>query len=142
MIGVSPKLYNAVAPLLTVNARSPGVDPQVASLAILSLVPGLDLGTVQAWIEQRDQALRDGTQVPPIPFSSPYFAAGQNSVRIRADAVGPTGVRASREASVRMGGVQRGRPQFYLWQKGLPSDALPMTAPASTTSAVSGTLNG
>ena len=142
VIGVSPKLYNAVAPMLTVNARSPGVDPQVASVAILSLVPGLDMGFVTTWVERRDQALRDGTQVPPIPFSSPYFATGQNSVRIRADALGPTGVRASREASVRLGGVQRGRPQFYLWQKGLPLDALPMTAPAGATSAVSGSFNG
>lgn len=128
VMGMSPKLYNAVAPLLTVQARSPGVDPQSATIAVLRLVPGIDADQAQTWVEQRDQALRDGVPPPPIPFSSPYFAGGQNAVRIRADAVTASGIRSSREASLRLGGVARGRPQFYLWQKGLPADA--HTAPA------------
>lgn len=123
VMGVDPKLYSKVAPLLTVNSRSPGVDPQSATLAVLRVVPGLDAAQVEAWVEQRDQALRDGAPVPAIPFSSPYFSAAQNSVRIRADVIAGNGVRASREASVRLGGAQRGRPQFFLWQKGWPADA-------------------
>ncbi len=132
VLGVSPKLYNAVAPLLTVNARSPGIDPQSASLAVMRLLPGIDLAQAQAWIEQRDQALRDGLSVPPIPFSSPYFGGGQTAVRIRSDVQTAAGVKASREASVRPQGVQRGRPQFYLWQRGWPADALPVSKPEST----------
>jgi general secretion pathway protein K len=132
VMGMTPKLYNAVAPLLTVQARSPGIDPQSASLAVLSLVPNLDIALAQAWVEQRDAALRDGQPPPPLPFSSPYFAAGQNSVRIRADAITASGIRSSREASLRLGGVVRGRPQFYLWQKGLPADA--QSAPAAVVS--------
>ena len=126
VLGVSPKLYNAVAPFLTVNARSPGIDPQTASINVMRLVPGIDVTQAQAWIEQRDQALRDGLTPPPLPFSSPYFAGGQASMRIRADVVTASGVRASREASVRPQGVQRGRPQFYLWQRGWPVDTLPV----------------
>jgi general secretion pathway protein K len=125
VMGVDPKLYSKVAPLLTVNSRSPGVDPQSATLAVLSVVPGLDIAQVEAWLQQRDQALQEGAPVPAIPFSSPYFAAAPNSIRIRADVVAANGVRASREASLRLGGVQRGRAQFYLWQKGWPSDAPP-----------------
>lgn len=133
VMGVDPKLYSKVAPLLTVNARSPGVDPQSATLAVLRVVPGLDPAQVEAWVEQRDQALRDGAPVPPIPFSSSYFASAQNSIRIRADVVASSGVRASREASLRLGGAQRGRPQFFLWQKGLPADApLPSANPVVT----------
>ena len=123
VMGVDPKLYSKVAPLLTVNSRSPGVDPQSATLAVLRVVPGLDAAQVEAWVEQRDQALRDGAPVPAVPFSSPYFSAAQNSIRIRADVIAGNGVRASREASVRLGGAQRGRPQFFLWQKGWPADA-------------------
>lgn len=129
VLGVSPKLYNAVAPLLTVNSRSPGIDPQAVSINVLRLVPGIDIEQAQAWIEQRDGALRDGLTVPPIPFGSPYFGAGQSAVRIRADVVTTSGVRASREVSVRPQGVQRGRPQFYLWQRGWPADALHVTKP-------------
>lgn len=123
VMGVDPKLYSKVAPLLTVNARSPGVDPQSATMAVMRVIPGLDASQVEAWVQQRDQALRDGVPVPAIPFSSPYFASAQNSIRVRADVVAASGVRASREASLRLGGAQRGRPQFFLWQKGWPSDA-------------------
>ena len=130
VIGISPKLYNAVAPLLTVQSRSPGIDPQTASLTVLSLVPGIDAAQAQAWVEQRDQALLEGQPVPPLPFSSPYFASGTNAVRIRADVVTPSGVRASREASVRVGGVARGRPQYFLWQRGFSTDAPASLTPA------------
>jgi general secretion pathway protein K len=137
VMGMSPKLYNAVAPLLTVHGRSPGIDPQSASIAVLSLVPDIDAEQARTWIEQRDQALREGVPPPPMPFSSPYFSGGQNAVRVRADAVTASGIRASREASLRLGGVARGRPQFYLWQKGLPADA--HSVPAT---GVAGVVNG
>ncbi len=140
VIGISPKLYIAVAPLLTMQSRSPGIDPQSASLTVLSLVPGLDAAQAQTWVEQRDQALRDGQPVPPIPFSSPYFASGGNAVRVRADVVTPSGVKASREASLRLGGVPRGRPQYFLWQRGFSNDAPGNTTltPAAATGAVNG----
>jgi general secretion pathway protein K len=137
VMGMSPKLYNAVAPLLTVHGRSPGIDPQTASLAVLSLIPGIDVAQAQSWVEQRDQALRDGVPPPPLPFSSPYFASGQNAIRIRADVVTAGGISASREASVRPGGTLRGRPQFYLWQKGFSVDKQMMPATNPT-----GTVNG
>jgi len=140
VMGISPKLYNAVAPFLTVHGRSPGIDPQSASIAVLSLVPGIDAAQAQSWVKQRDQALREGVPPPPLPFSSPYFASGQNAVRIRADAMTASGIRAAREASLRLGGVARGRPQFFLWQKGLPADAL--TLPPAGQSPSAGAVNG
>ena len=139
VIGISPKIYNAVAPLLTVQSRSPGIDPQTATLAVLSLVPGIDVTQAQSWVEQRDQALRDGQPVPPLPFSSPYFASGTNAVRVRADVVVASGVRASREASLRLGGVPRGRPQYFLWQRGFSTDAPASLNPAP---AATGVANG
>ena len=140
VIGISPKLYNAVAPLLTVQSRSPGIDPQTASFTILSLVPGIDVAQAQSWIEQRDQALRDGQAVPPLPFSSPYFASGTNAVRVRSDVITASGVRASREASLRLGGVARGRPQYFLWQRGFSTDAPASLTPAPA--AAAGVVNG
>ena len=125
VIGVSPKLYNAVAPLLTVQSRSPGIDPQTASMSVLGLVPGIDVTQAQTWVALRDQALREGLPVPPLPFSSPYFASGTNAVRVRADIIAATGARASREASLRIGAAPRGRPQYFLWQRGFSTDAPP-----------------
>ena len=123
VIGVSPKLYNDAAPLLTVQSRSPGIDPQTASMTVLGLVPGIDVTQAQTWVALRDQALREGLPVPPLPFSSPYFASGTNAVRIRADVITASGARASREASLRIGAAPRGRPQFFLWQRGFSTDA-------------------
>ena len=143
VIGISPKIYNAVAPLLTVQSRSPGIDPQTASIAVLGLVPGIDAVAAQAWVEQRDQALADGQPVPPLPFSSPYFASGTNAIRIRADVIAPSGVRASREASVRVGGTPRGRPQYFLWQPGFATDAPAIMSPTpSNPAAAAGRING
>ena len=92
-------------------------------------MPGIDAAQAQGWVEQRDQALRDGVPPPPVPFSSPYFSGGQTAIRIRADAITASGIKSSREASLRVGGLVRGRPQFFLWQRGLPTDAqlMPMT---------------
>ncbi|MCC7069234.1 MAG: general secretion pathway protein GspK [Burkholderiales bacterium] len=132
VMGVTPKIYNAVAPLLTVNSRSPGIDPQAATLAVMRLIPGIDAAQAGDWIAQRDAALRDGLTPPPLPFSSPYFAGGQQAIRIRADVMTADGIRASREASVRLQGNQRGRPQFYLWQRGLAADALSFDNATST----------
>ena len=143
VIGISPKIYNAVAPLLTVQSRSPGIDPQTASLTVLSLVPNIDVAQAQTWIAARDQALLEGQPVPPLPFSSPYFASGTNAVRIRADVVTASGVRASREASVRVGGVARGRPQYFLWQPGFATDApASLTPNLSNPTGVAGRVNG
>ncbi len=143
VIGISPKIYNAVAPLLTVQSRSPGIDPQTASLTVLSLVPNIDVAQAQTWVAARDQALLEGQPVPPLPFSSPYFASGTNAVRIRADVVTPSGVRASREASVRVGGAPRGRPQYFLWQPGFATDApANMTPNLPNPAGTAGRVNG
>ena len=100
-------------------------------------MPGIDAGQAQTWVELRDQSLRDGVPPPPVPFGSPYFSGGQSAIRIRADAITESGIKSSREASLRLGGAVRGRPQFYLWQKGLPVDAQIMPTANAT-----GTVNG
>ncbi len=118
VMGVTPQIFSAVAPYLTVQSRSAGVDPMTASGALLSMVPGLDASLVQSWVSERDAALQEGISVPAIPFSSPYFATGGSSVRISAEARSADGLRATREASVRVNTTAEARPQFYLWQRG------------------------
>ena len=129
VLGVTPKIYNAVAPSLTVHGRSPGIDPGSAPLETFRFVPGLDMAQVEAWVALRDQAARDGLPPPVRPFNSPYFSSGQYVVRVRADVQTTTSkVHASREASVRLGTVQRSLPHFFLWQKGMPVDKLSVPA--------------
>lgn len=117
VMGVTPQIFSAVSPYLTVQSRSAGVDPLTASSAVLSMVPSIDTLLVQSWVAERDAALQEGLPVPPIPFSSPYFATGGNAVRILAEARSTDGLRATREASVRVNVTTGSVPQFYLWQR-------------------------
>ncbi len=118
VMGVTPQIFSAVAPYLTVLSRSAGIDPLTASTAVLGLVPGLDASLVQSWASERDNALQEGLPVPPIPFSSPYFATGGLSTRISAEARSVDGLSASRDASIRVNVLTQIQPQFYLWQRG------------------------
>ncbi|MGL4232254.1 MAG: general secretion pathway protein GspK [Casimicrobium sp.] len=127
VMGMTPQLYLAVSPYLTVHSRSAGIDPQTAPLDVLLKIPNLDAGQVATWVETRDAALRDNIPVPPLTFSSPYFATGGGATRIRAEANTSDGVSASREATVRLGGAPGAHPQFYLWQKGSPTKRAPQT---------------
>lgn len=118
VLGVTPSLYNAVAPRLTVHSRSAGIDPQSAPPEIFAVVPNLEQAQVSAWVAERDAAIAEDLPIPPMPFSSPYFSAGRTgSLRIVARATTADGISAAREASVREGTVRRGAPQFFLWQR-------------------------
>jgi general secretion pathway protein K len=123
IMGMSPQLYQAVSPFLTVHSRSAGVDPQTSTLETLLKVPNLDSGQVGAWVADRDDALRDNLAPPPIPFSSPFFSTGAGAIRIRAEARTVDGMYATREATIRVGAQPGTRPQFYLWQRGAPLKA-------------------
>ena len=118
VMGVTPKLYLAVAPYLTVHSRSAGIDPNTAPLEMFAKVPNLDMSVVAEWVALRDQALRDNLPIPPMTFSSPFLATGTGTIRISTEAQTADGIRASRDAVVRIG-VQPGTaPQFFLWKKG------------------------
>lgn len=135
VLGITPELYAAVAPKLTVHSRSAGVDPFVASLDVLLAVPGLDPGQVSAWVAERDAAIDADLPPPPLPFASPYLSGGgAGAIRIKATATAADGIRAAREASVRPGAARRVAPQFQLWQRmarsaGQPANPAPEAGP-------------
>jgi len=120
VIGVTPKIFLAVAPYLTVHSRSAGVDPQTATLDTLLKVPNLDASQLSDWVAARDAALSDNLPPPPLPLSSPFFASGAGAIRISAQAKSEDGVVASRDATIRLGLQPGVSPQFYLWQKNAP----------------------
>ncbi|MCS6996718.1 MAG: general secretion pathway protein GspK [Casimicrobiaceae bacterium] len=128
VLGVTPELYAAVAPRLTVHSRSAGVDPQVAPLDVLLAVPGLDPALVSAWVAERDAAIEAGEPIPPMPFRSPYFVSGGFVVRISAQAATPNGVVAERTATVRVATPRRVAPQFLAWSRPRVVSARPVAA--------------
>ncbi len=121
VMGVTPKLYLAVAPYLTVHSRSAGIDPNTAPLEMFAKVPNLDMSVVAEWVALRDQALRENLPIPPMTFSSPFLATGTGTIRISAEAQTADGIRASRDAVVRIGTQPGALPQFFLWKKITPT---------------------
>jgi general secretion pathway protein K len=117
VMGVTPQIFLSVAPYLTVQSRSAGIDPMIATLDMLTKVPGIDVEQIAMWVEQRDAALRESLPLPPMPVSSPYFASGGSNIRIHAEARSDDGLIASRDASIRLNNAPGVTPQLFLWQR-------------------------
>jgi general secretion pathway protein K len=145
VMGVTPQIFLAVAPYLTVQSRTAGVDPMTATLDMLTKVPGIDAEQAAVWVEQRDAALRESLPMPALTFSSPYFASGSANIRVHAEARADDGLIASRDASIRLNNAPGAHPQFYLWQRaraygqsGAPALAPTAPAPAATQAGANG----
>ncbi len=117
VMGVTPQIFLSVAPYLTVQSRTAGIDPMTATLDMLTKVPGIDAEQAAVWVDQRDAALRESLPMPALTFSSPYFASGSATIRIHAEARAEDGLVASRDASIRLNNAPGSHPQFYLWQR-------------------------
>jgi general secretion pathway protein K len=117
VMGVTPQIFLSVAPYLTVQSRTAGIDPMTATLDMLTRVPGIDTEQAAIWVEQRDAALRESLPIPALTFSSPYFTSGSATIRIHAEARAEDGLVASRDASIRLNNAPGASPQFYLWQR-------------------------
>lgn len=63
--GVTPRLFDAAAPFITVSARQPGIDPWVAPASVMAALPGFDTREATRFVRDRPPALlgRDG---PPL----------------------------------------------------------------------------
>ena len=59
VLGVTPELYAAIAPLATVYGTGPRVDAAYADRGVLAAIPGLDLAAVDDFIIERDVILAD-----------------------------------------------------------------------------------
>jgi general secretion pathway protein K len=113
VMGVTPAIYGRVADSLTVFSRQAGINPATASRTVLLALPNATPEVVDAFLSQRDDALKANLPVPPFPLAQ-GFAAGAGPVwRVRAQATMPDGVTFAREAVVTPSGDLR-RPLITL----------------------------
>jgi methylmalonyl-CoA mutase cobalamin-binding subunit len=101
---MTPRLYAAIAPLLTVYSRERAVSAAVASRAVLLAVSGLDAEQVDAYLAAREAAKAEGVPAPPPPAGANLSATGGKTYSIRAVSRDPSGVRAVVEGVVHRGG--------------------------------------
>jgi general secretion pathway protein K len=113
VLGVSPALYQAVAPDITIWSGRSSPDPNTAPLLALASLPGIDLQHAAAMIAARPGAAA-ANQVAGL--------VGGNGIThsIRAEAVLADGTRAVLRATVRLQGFRPGSQSFAVlrWQEG------------------------
>ncbi len=119
VLGMTPAIFARVADSLTVNSRQPGVNPATASRNVLLALPNATPAVVDAYLQQRADALAAKLPVPPFPPAAAFAAGAVPVWRIRAQATTPDGVTFAREAVVRPSGEPR-RPLITLnWADGI-----------------------
>lgn len=128
VLGMTPTVYARIADSLTVHSRQPGINAMTASRDVLLALPAATPDSVDAYIQQRTDALANKLPVPPFPAASGFAAGAVPVWRIRAQATGPDGVTFAREAVVRPSGDAR-RPLISLtWQDGITATAPALAA--------------
>lgn len=123
VLGMTPAIYSRIAGSVTVWSRQPGINTQTASREVLLALPNVDPAAVDAFIAQRDQAIRDGLPVPAFPNASGLVSGAIQTWRIRTEARTADGVTFVREAVVRPS-QDASRPLVVLaWLEGASAPA-------------------
>ncbi len=129
VLGMTPAIYTRIADSLTVNSRQPGVNPLTATRNVLLALPNSNAAMVDAYMQQRADAVAAKLPAPPFPPAAPFAAGAVPVWRIRAEATTPDGVTFAREAVVRPSGEPR-RPLIALvWAEGISQPAPVAAAP-------------
>jgi general secretion pathway protein K len=129
VLGMTPAIYARIADSLTVNSRQPGINTATASRNVLLALPNATPAAVDAYLQQRADALAAKLPAPPFPPASAFAAGAVPVWRIRTQATTPDGVTFAREAVVRPSGEPR-RPLIALsWSDGMTQPPPPAVAP-------------
>jgi general secretion pathway protein K len=138
VLGATPELVARLADSLTVYARQPGVNTATASRDVLLAIPNMTPEIVDAFIQQRADALANKLPVPPLPQAQGFASGAVPVFRIKAQASTPDGVTFVRDAVLRLS-VDPRRPVIaYLWQEG----ARPAPPPAAVADAAASPTSG
>jgi general secretion pathway protein K len=111
VLGMTPELYGAVAPYVTIWSGRASPDPNTAPLlALASIPPGMDLQHAAAIIAAR----------PGNPAGAGLVVNNGITHSIRSEAVLADGTRAVLRATVRLQGFRPGSQAFAVlrWQEG------------------------
>ena len=131
VLGMTPAIFQRIAPLVTVYSHQAGVNAATADRAVLLALPNATAETVDAFLQQRANALAGKLTIPPYPPAQ-AFPSGPVAVwRIRAQATAPDGVTFVREAVLRPSPDPQ-RPLIALaWLEPSRSAAVPSLASTS-----------
>jgi general secretion pathway protein K len=136
VMGMTPELFDKVAPLITIYSRQPGINASIALRGVLRAIPGVTDVLVDQYIALREQARAAKTPVPQFAQAAPYSSFANGVVIVRASATGGEGNEGSsfvREAVVMRLATPKRPYTFLRWKEvaALPIENVAGAAPAA-----------
>lgn len=119
VLGMTPDIYQAMLPYVTIYSRHQGINPEVASLQVLMAVSDDSPMSLESYIQQRRINHRDNLPMPSPPVIDRQFYARTRGVTYTMTAVGKTeaGQQSGMSTTVRL---RRGRNRISIetvnWQ--------------------------
>ena len=101
VLGMTPAIFQRIAPVITVYSRQPGVNSATADRNVLLALPNATPEAVDAFVELRAQALENKLPVPVFPPAQAFGSGPVPIWRIHAEVAMPDGVSFVREAVLR-----------------------------------------
>jgi general secretion pathway protein K len=131
VLGMTPEVFRRIAGVITVYSQQPGVNAATAERGVLLALPNTTAEVVDAYIEQRSQALANKLPVPPFPPAQAFGSGPVPVWRVHAEATLPDGVTFAREAVLRPSPDAQ-RPLIALaWLEPSRSAAAPTLSPSA-----------
>jgi general secretion pathway protein K len=100
---MTPQLFDALAPALTVYSQTPWVDPSFAPPEVLRALPGMDEGALAGLLQAR------------VAAGSTAGVRLGHAFTITAEAAGPDALHVRRSTVVRLTGRQSAPIWVYRW---------------------------
>lgn len=120
--GVTPQLFERIAPLFTVHSNRPGIDPAVAPREVLRAMPQLDERTLDALLAARADAARTGgtatATLPSTVIRGVFAESPRNAFAVTAAARSADGAAFVREAVIFLPRNARVPYLFLTWRQG------------------------
>ena len=117
--GMRPEIYRAMLPYVTIYSRHQGINPEVASLQVLTAVSDDSIPTLESYISQRRDNHQNGLPLPTPPTIAREILSRTRGVTYLLTAVGVTesGQESGLSTTIRL---RRGRNRLSIetidWQ--------------------------
>jgi general secretion pathway protein K len=119
VLGMTPEIYQKVAGELTVFSRQEGINPDMASPALLRTLPDIDAVALEQYLQQREDNISQGLPPPEAPFSSPHLSDNRGvAYHVKVEALLDSGAKASVRATIALRNRQNLPYQQLAWREG------------------------
>ena len=118
VLGITPELYEKLFEFITVSGHK-GINPEAASLEVLSAMPDVDIQLIADYVQQRTDSIAAGEPLPPPPQLGGFLSQAKGlAYHMKIEARLVTGTKTTIQATV----TQARRPgQVYhiiSWHEG------------------------